>query len=92
MLVVCKNQECKEDTSLYCFVTETGKHVSPRACTCMSYNATKVDRTTRLDDGTHVVTPKGAHKRNNQAKYGKIDPKCPIPDPHEPISKIWMMP
>lgn len=84
MLVFCNDPKCKEDTSLYCFVDEQGKHFSPRLCTCMRYVPSWEER---WMDGERISN--SVVRKRNMEKHGKVNPLCPIPEPHEPIDSQW---
>jgi hypothetical protein len=85
MIVHCKDPDCKEDTSLYCFIGNDGRHISPRACTCGGYKPQPADLA--KFEGKPLSVPE--LKTFNRQQFGKVDPLCPIPDPHEPFTKTW---
>jgi hypothetical protein len=83
-----------EDPAAMCFVNPGGEHVTPRLCTCSQYRPPSEDRLVKRlpeDERTpyekrylNIVPPHEWRDRNRKL-FGRVDPKCPIEEAHEPI-------
>jgi hypothetical protein len=81
-LVACKNQDCKTDTSLYCFTNKDGKHVSPRQCICVGYAPA---RTELLMSKWPEVREAYAQRNKQRVAQGKK----PVEIPHYITREQW---
>ena len=89
-LVLCYQHKLVGDTSLFCFVDESGTHRSPKECRCLMVHdgdgwakwTPTVDQKRRF---ANQAMPDSAFIEAMKKKFGRANPDCPILDAHGPI-------
>lgn len=92
-IVLCSQHKLVGDTSMFCFVNANGSHCSPRACRCLMVPAGNAagdwlpysPTTDAKRYHASAAMPSKEFTEAMKKKFGKVNPDCPITDPHEPI-------
>ncbi len=98
MLEQCGKHKVGGNAGLFCFVNSDGTHIDPRQCTCLKvkidgvwikWSPSREDVSAWRLRTNNPSGVKADYLNAMQRELGKLNPSCPIEDPHAPVDPEW---